>query len=95
MNQKLKYSRMKIGSIIVIILSSIGLILSVLSIYIRYQNKIDENFNTKFEILKDTRIVYNGDTVYVKAKSDINDMVILSTWETIHIDSVLLLIKNK
>ncbi len=93
MNQKLKYSRMKIGSIIVITLSSIGLI--ILNIYIKYQNKIDENFNTKFEILKDTKIVYNGDTVYVKAKSDINDMVILSTWETIHIDSVLLLIKNK
>ena len=84
---------MKIGSIIVITLSSIGLI--ILNIYIKYQNKIDENFNTKFEILKDTKIVYNGDTVYVKAKSDINDMVILSTWETIHIDSVLLLIKNK
>lgn len=93
MNQKLKYSRMKIGSIIVITLSSIGLI--ILNTYIKYQNKIDENFNTKFEILKDTKIVYNGDTVYVKAKSDINDMVILSTWETIHIDSVLLLIKNK
>ena len=84
---------MKIGSIIVITLSSIGLI--ILNIYIKYQNKIDENFNTKFEILKDTKIVYSGDTVYVKAKSDINDMVILSTWETIHIDSVLLLIKNK
>ncbi|MCK9477269.1 MAG: hypothetical protein M0R46_15235 [Candidatus Muirbacterium halophilum] len=81
---------------IIIILNSIVIILSILSLYIKYQkSKIDENFNTKFEILKDTKIVYKGDTVYVKAKSEINDMVILSTWEPIHIDSVVLLIKNK
>lgn len=84
------------GWIVVIIVNSILLILSILSLYSKYQkSKIDENFNTKFEILKDAKIVYKGDTVYVKAKSEINDMVILSTWETIHIDSVLLLIKNK
>lgn len=85
------------GWLVVIVLSTIGLILCSIGIYeneTHQKNKTNENFNTKYEIVKDVKLPYRSDTVYVKAKTDMDNVVVLSNGEIIHIDSVISLIKN-
>ena len=79
-----------------ILLSTITLILWSIGIYETHKkNKTNENFNAKYEIVKDVKLPYRSDTVYVKAKTDMDNIVVLSNGEIIHIDSVISLIKNK
>lgn len=78
-----------------ILLSTIAIILWSIAIYGTYKkNKTNENFDTKYEIVKDVKLPYRSDTVYVKAKTDMDNVVVLSNGEIIHIDSVISLIKN-
>ena len=83
------------GWLVSILLSIIALILFSIGIYETQQkNKTSENFNAKYEIVKDVKLPYRSDTVYVKAKTDMDNVVVLSNGEIIHIDSVISLIKK-